>query len=100
MTDEHSLQKLSREEISALLPTVPQWALTKDAQSIHRAFIRQNFHDALSFINRVGEIAEREKHHPTIHWSHNSVLLALTTQHSNGLSHADFELARKLDTLR
>jgi 4a-hydroxytetrahydrobiopterin dehydratase len=45
---------------------VAQWDLGEDAKRIERTFKFRNFGDALSFVQRVGELAEREGHHPDI----------------------------------
>ena len=51
------------------------------------------------FVNKVGELAESEGHHPdiTIHW--NKVRLDLWTHSMNGLSENDFIVASKIDKI-
>jgi 4a-hydroxytetrahydrobiopterin dehydratase len=51
------------------------------------------------FVNKVGDLAESEGHHPdiTIHW--NRVRLDLWTHSMNGLSENDFIVASKIDKI-
>jgi 4a-hydroxytetrahydrobiopterin dehydratase len=58
-----------------------------------------NFVEALSFTNLVGEVAEREGHHPDIYLSYGKVRIQLWTHKIDGLSESDFVLAAKCDEL-
>jgi 4a-hydroxytetrahydrobiopterin dehydratase len=64
---------------------------------IRRTYRFGDFREALAFVNRVGELAERAGHHPDIDIRYNTVTLALTTHDAGGLSAKDFELARAID---
>jgi hypothetical protein len=55
---------LNREEAQRLHIQAPDWQLLDDALSIERRFSFHNFREALSFVQKVGEIAESEGHHP------------------------------------
>lgn len=50
-------------------------------------------------MNRVGDIAEGEGHHPDIHVSYNRVTLELWTHAIDRLSENDFIVAAKVDAL-
>ncbi|HPC96403.1 MAG TPA: 4a-hydroxytetrahydrobiopterin dehydratase [Sedimentisphaerales bacterium] len=54
---------------------------------------------ALAFVNRVGELAERENHHPDIDLSYGKVRIDLWTHKIGGLHENDFILAAKIDRL-
>ncbi len=58
-----------------------------------------NFRDALAFTNRVGELAEQQKHHPDIHLAWGKVRLTIWTHKIDGLTESDFVLAAKVDQL-
>jgi 4a-hydroxytetrahydrobiopterin dehydratase len=82
-----------------LLDTLhPQWLLVEE-DHIERKFKFQDFSEALSFVNKVGQLAEEEGHHPDIFLSWARVKLTLTTHKINGLSRNDFVLAAKIDQL-
>jgi 4a-hydroxytetrahydrobiopterin dehydratase len=57
----------------------------------------KNFERALSFVNRIGAIAEQEGHHPDIFLAWGRVGLEIWTHKIGGLSEADFVLAAKAD---
>ncbi len=60
-----------------------------------------DFKQAVVFVNRVAEVAEKQGHHPdiTIHgW--NKVRLSVTNHSAGGLTDADFELAQRIDALQ
>jgi 4a-hydroxytetrahydrobiopterin dehydratase len=68
-----------------------RYVLVNDA--LQRDFRFQDFADALVFVNRVAELAEREGHHPDIeiHW--NTVRLRWWTHVAGAVTGRDHELA-------
>ena len=78
---------------------VPGWQLELEATRLVRRFEFRDFVEAMKFVNRVADIAEREGHHPdiTIHW--NKVDLTLWTHKIGGLHENDFILAAKVSRL-
>jgi 4a-hydroxytetrahydrobiopterin dehydratase len=90
---------LRREEAFTLAAEASGWDLAEDAKSISRQFVFKDFKEALAFINRVGELAESENHHPDIHCWWNKVKLELSTHAIGGLSNNDFILASKINRL-
>jgi 4a-hydroxytetrahydrobiopterin dehydratase len=64
---------------------------------IRRTYRFKDFREALAFVNRVGDLAERAGHHPDIDIRYNAVTLALTTHDAGGLTAKDFDLARAID---
>ena len=87
-------------EIDEYLPQAPLWSLAEDIKSISRDFTYKNFTEALAFVNKVGELAEAEGHHPDIFLhDYKKVRLTLSTHAIGGLSENDFILAAKADKL-
>jgi 4a-hydroxytetrahydrobiopterin dehydratase len=74
----------------------PGWELMEE-QRLEKTYSFKNFQEALDFVNRVGGIAEKEKHHPDVYLSWGKVKLAIWTHKINGLSESDFILAAKCD---
>lgn len=75
----------------------PDWKLIKDESHLKREFKLKNFKKTLEFVNKIGEIAEAEKHHPemTIGWGYCHV--EIWTHTNNNLIENDFILAAKID---
>ncbi len=61
--------------------------------ALEREFSFTDFSEALAFVNRVGELAESENHHPDveIHW--NKVTLRWWTHVADAVTDRDHELA-------
>jgi len=90
---------LTKKEAEALMAQISGWQLAEDAKSISKQFKFKNFKEAIGFINRVGEIAESEGHHPDIHLTnYRQVRIDLSTHAIKGLSQNDFILAAKIDS--
>lgn len=89
---------LARERVEKLLAELePGWTATHDGTRIERAFQFKDFAKALAFANRVGEIAEREGHHPDLHVGWGRCRVEIWTHKINGLTESDFYLAAKTD---
>jgi len=74
------------------------WRQEDDA--LVRDFEFKDFAEAMSFVNRVAEVAEQRNHHPDIlvhGW--NNVRLTLSTHSEGGLTDADRALAEQIDSL-
>ena len=77
-----------------------KWILVRDGtHKITRLFSFKDFKEALSFVNKVGELAESEGHHPDIKIVYNKVQLDLFTHAVGGLSENDFIMASKINGL-
>jgi 4a-hydroxytetrahydrobiopterin dehydratase len=72
---------------------------TEVGKALERDFEFDNFVDALAFVNRVGELAEAEDHHPDIAIHYNRVTLRWWTHTEGGITDRDRELAEKSGTL-
>jgi 4a-hydroxytetrahydrobiopterin dehydratase len=89
---------LAGEELARLSREVPQWRVV-DGHHITRAFTFPNFRDALTFVNKVGELAEEQGHHPDIFLTWGKAEITTWTHKINGLTESDFILAAKIDRL-
>ena len=69
--------------------------------ALEKLFVFKNFTEALDFVNRVGEIAEKMNHHPNITLqNYNEVFIATTTHDAgNRVTKKDHALSEAIDTL-
>ena len=90
---------LTEEAAHGMLSGTSGWALAEGATGLTRRFEFRDFVEAMKFVNRVADLAEREAHHPdfAIHW--NKVDLTLWTHKIGGLHENDFILAAKVNRL-
>ncbi|HET6168992.1 MAG TPA: 4a-hydroxytetrahydrobiopterin dehydratase [Terracidiphilus sp.] len=86
---------LSETEVVSRLSSLNGWKLEKG--EITRTFEFPDFRGSLSFVNRVGELAEGAGHHPDIDIRYNKVRLALVTHDAGGLTAKDFHLAAQIN---
>lgn len=97
---ESGVPPLTAQEAKAYLRDVPGWDVSADHRAISRTWILQDFREALQFVNRLGELAEAENHHPDISLhAYRRVRVDLKTHAINGLSENDFILAAKINAL-
>jgi 4a-hydroxytetrahydrobiopterin dehydratase len=74
------------------------WEIVDDHHLV-KDYRFQDFAHGLKFVNFIGELAEKEGHHPTITLSYTKVTIVLFTHKIKGLSHSDFILADKIDAI-
>ncbi len=67
--------------------------------TLTRVFKFDDFKSALEFTNKVGELADKNSHHPDINLSWGKVELHISTHSEGGLTEADFNLAAGIDKL-
>jgi 4a-hydroxytetrahydrobiopterin dehydratase len=75
------------------------WRVERD-HHLSKLYEFPDFVSALAFVNRVGELAEKNGHHPDVHLSWGKVRIELWTHKIDGLSESDFVLAAKCDQVR
>jgi 4a-hydroxytetrahydrobiopterin dehydratase len=87
--------------IARLSAQVPQWRVVEvdGVRRLERMFTFTNFRHALDFTVALGELAEREQHHPDIHLAWGRVRVETWTHKIRGLHANDFILAAKTDAL-
>lgn len=89
---------LQGEALTPLAAQVPGWQVVGE-HHLSRVFTFADFRSALAFVNRVGELAEHEGHHPDLTLSWGKVGVEIHTHKINGLTESDFILAAKISLL-
>lgn len=64
-----------------------------------KAYTFKDFREALAFVNRIGQLAEEQGHHPDICFGWGRAEVTIFTHKIDGLTESDFILAAKIDTL-
>jgi 4a-hydroxytetrahydrobiopterin dehydratase len=88
---------LKGEELDGLRRQVPDWEVVEE-HHLRRTFKFKNFREALGFVNRVGELAEEQGHHPDISFGWGYAEVTVFTHKIDGLTESDFVFAAKVDT--
>jgi 4a-hydroxytetrahydrobiopterin dehydratase len=85
-------------ELAALHQQVPAWNVVNE-HHLTRNYAFPDFRKALDFVNRVGEVAEQQGHHPDILLAWGKAEVTLWTHKIDGLTESDFIMAAKIDEL-
>jgi 4a-hydroxytetrahydrobiopterin dehydratase len=85
-------------EIRDRLDRLDGW--TREGDAIRKTYTLDSFPDAIAFVHRIAELAERSDHHPDIDIRYDRVTCTLATHSEGGLTRRDFELAQQLDGAR
>ena len=89
---------LDDQALAAALADLPDW--TAEDRALVRAFRRQDWRDAIAFVNAVAEEADRRDHHPDISISgYRNVTFRLSSHDAGGVTKRDVNLARRIDEL-
>ncbi|MGF1517014.1 MAG: 4a-hydroxytetrahydrobiopterin dehydratase [Nodosilinea sp.] len=75
-----------------------EWLQTADGLVTTCQFA--NFVEAVDFVNRLVEPAERLGHHPDLAVAYNQLTIRLTTHDAGGITDLDFALAREISALQ
>jgi len=90
---------LKGEELRKLFAQLEGWNLVNE-HHLEKEYRFPDFAQALAFVNRLGEVAEEEGHHPDIFLTWGKVSVTLWTHSVGGISENDFILAAKADAVR
>lgn len=90
---------LKGETLATLFNQLKKGWQVVDEHHLEKTYLFRDFKEALAFTNKVGELAEREGHHPDIYLAYGKVKISLWTHKIDGLSESDFILAAKCDEL-
>ena len=91
--------KFDEKQITKNLSKLDKWLVNDEQKMIYKKFEFKTFKQALNFINKVGEVADLEGHHPDISFGWGYSLVMLHTHAIQGLSINDFILAAKIDEI-
>ena len=97
-----SIPAFNVDEIHKYLKKVDGWGVKKNNDKnyyLEKDFKFSNFLESQRFINKVGDIAEREGHHPDIVFGWGYAKIKIFTHAIKGLAESDFILAAKIDKI-
>ncbi len=85
-------------DLYRMLPQGHHWQVV-DEHHLICSYKFPDFRSALVFVNRVGELAEQQGHHPDILLGWGKAEITTWTHAVDGLTESDFVLAAKIDRL-
>lgn len=90
---------LRGEELERLQDELDAGWRVVDEHHLEKAFQFEDWASAQAFVERVGDLAEQQGHHPDLHLSYGRVGIELWTHKIDGLTESDFVLAAKIEEL-
>ncbi len=91
-----------KNEIHMYLKKVDGWEVKNNQDKsffLWKEFIFKNFKESQNFVNKVGDIAEKENHHPDLTFGWGYCRVKIFTHAIKGLAESDFILAAKIDKI-
>ena len=88
---------LNRDEINTHLTNLSGWVLKDNA--IEKEWMFIDFKEALEFIIKVGEIAEKHNHHPELYNVYSKVTLRFNTHDEGGITLKDINIATDINSI-
>lgn len=89
---------LQTPEIEKLLAQLDRWQVVNE-HHLQKTYGFDDFRASLEFVNRIGELAEQQGHHPDICFGWGKADVTIWTHKIDGLTESDFVLAAKIDKL-
>ena len=89
-------------EIHKYLKKIDGWDVKKKEKEtyfLEKNFAFKNFSESQKFVNEVGNISEKEGHHPDITFGWGYAKIQIYTHKIKGLVESDFILAAKIDKI-
>ena len=99
---EGNIPRFDITEIHKYLKMIDGWEVKSEDSKMYyliKEFKFKNFIESQSFVDKVGEIAEKERHHPDISFGWGYAKIKIFTHAINGLAESDFILAAKIDKI-
>lgn len=90
---------LRGEEIAKLQAQLDGWEVVNE-HHLRKEYKFEDFKETQTFVNRVGELAEEQGHHPDICFGWGRAEITIWTHKIDGLTESDFILAAKIDQLK
>ena len=90
---------LTRPEAENFMAQAAGWELSESAHETHKSDTFKNFSESLEFVNKVGDLAEHEGHHPDVAFGWGYATVSLRTKKIKGLHENDFIMAAKINEM-
>ena len=86
------------EEVTKLHSELDGWEVVNE-HHLRKEYTFNDFKETQTFVNRVGDLAEEQWHHPDICFGWGRAEVTIWTHKIDGLTESDFILAAKIDLL-
>ena len=91
---------LKDEDIANRIRMIGPWDYDSDDKILIRETMFKDFMEAMGFLNKIAELAEKLNHHPDMTLcEYNRVIVATTTHDAGGITDNDIRLAQGFEEL-
>ena len=91
---------LKDDEIAGKLRMIGPWDYDPDDKMIVRETTFKDFVEAMGFLNKMAELAEKLNHHPDMTvCEYNRVIVATTTHDKGGITDNDIRIAQEFESI-
>ncbi len=97
---EGNIPPFDKNEIHKYLKKVDGWNVESNKNNnfyLEKEFKFKNFKESQDFVNKIGDLAEKENHHHDILFGWGYCKIKIFTHAIKGLAESDFILAAKID---
>ena len=97
-----SIPAFDLDEIHKYLKKIDGWDVQNNQEKnyhLTKEFKFKNFKESQNFVNKIGNMAEEESHHPDISFGWGYCKVTIFTHAIKGLAESDFILAAKIDKI-
>ena len=99
---EGNIPPFDKSEIHKYLKKVDGWEVESNQDKsffLAKEFLFKNFQESQNFVNKIGNLAEEQNHHPDISFGWGYCKVKIFTHAIKGLAESDFILAAKIDRI-
>ena len=99
---EGGIPSFNLDEIHKYLKKVDGWKVESNQDKsffLAKEFLFKNFQESQNFVNKIGNLAEEQNHHPDISFGWGYCKVKIFTHAIKGLAESDFILAAKIDRI-
>ncbi len=99
---EGNIPPFDKSEIHKYLKKIDGWEVKSNEEKsffLLKEFNFSNFQESQNFVNKIGNLAEQENHHPDISFGWGYCQVKIFTHAIKGLAESDFILAAKIDKI-
>jgi len=94
------MELLKDDDITSKLRMVGPWEYDSEDKMLVRETTFKDFMEAMGFLNKIAELAEKLNHHPDMTLcEYNRVIVATTTHDAGGITDNDIRLAQGFEEL-
>ncbi len=89
------------DKIQTALRDLPNWVILDELETyiIKRHIETETYAQGLALVQQIGELAEKQNHHPDLTLLYDEVMIEIHTHTCKGITHKDIEFAHAIEKI-